>query len=86
VGDQPRDTEKQIKDMLFKFITKPNSIILAVTAANTDLAYSSGLKLAQEVDPNGTPTIGLLTKVDLMAQGTNVVDILAGRISPLRFG
>ncbi|KAI8451615.1 Dynamin central region-domain-containing protein [Phakopsora pachyrhizi] len=86
VGDQPRDIEKQIKDMLYKFITKPNSIILAVTAANTDLANSDGLKLAREVDPEGSRTIGVLTKVDLMDQGTDVVDILAGRIIPLRLG
>ncbi|KAM0792327.1 vacuolar protein sorting-associated protein 1 [Microbotryomycetes sp. NB124-2] len=86
VGDQPRDIERQIREMLLKFIMKPNSIILAVTAANTDLANSDGLKLAREVDPEGTRTIGVLTKVDLMDQGTDVVDILAGRIIPLRLG
>ena len=66
VGDQPRDIEKQIRDMLLKYISKPSCIILAVTAANTDLANSDGLKLAREVDPEGTRTIGVLTKVDLM--------------------
>ena len=66
VGDQPRDIERQIKDMLIKYISKPNAIILAVTAANTDLANSDGLKLARDVDPDGTRTIGVLTKVDLM--------------------
>lgn len=53
MGDQPKDIEKQIREMLIKFIEKPNSIILAVTAANTDLANSDGLKLAREVDPEG---------------------------------
>jgi replication fork clamp-binding protein CrfC len=86
VGDQPRDIEKQIRDMLLKFISKPNAVILAVTAANTDLANSDGLQLARSVDPEGTRTIGVLTKVDLMDQGTDVVDILAGRIIPLRLG
>ncbi|KAG5354250.1 hypothetical protein C0989_003763 [Termitomyces sp. Mn162] len=86
VGDQPRDIEKQIRDMLLKYISKPACIILAVTAANTDLANSDGLKLAREVDPEGTRTIGVLTKVDLMDVGTDVVDILAGRIIPLRLG
>lgn len=86
VGDQPRDIEKQIKDMVLKQIQKPNAIILAVTAANTDLANSDGLKLAREVDPEGQRTIGVLTKVDLMDDGTDVVDILAGRIIPLRLG
>ncbi|KAI4131375.1 MAG: hypothetical protein LQ338_001260 [Usnochroma carphineum] len=86
VGDQPRDIERQIKDMVLKQIQKPNAIILAVTAANTDLANSDGLKLAREVDPEGQRTIGVLTKVDLMDEGTDVVDILAGRIIPLRLG
>ncbi|GAB7360735.1 hypothetical protein MBLNU230_g0610t1 [Neophaeotheca triangularis] len=86
VGDQPRDIERQIREMVLKQIQKPNAIILAVTAGNTDLANSDGLKLAREVDPEGQRTIGVLTKVDLMDDGTDVVDILAGRIIPLRLG
>ncbi|KZO95750.1 VpsA protein [Calocera viscosa TUFC12733] len=86
VGDQPKDIERQIRDMVMKYIAKPNALILAVTAANTDLANSDGLKLAREVDPEGTRTIGVLTKVDLMDQGTDVIDILAGRVIPLRLG
>ncbi|KAI8604261.1 Dynamin central region-domain-containing protein [Dissophora ornata] len=86
VGDQPKDIEKQIRDMIIKYITKPNSIILAVTAANVDLANSDGLRLARDVDPEGARTIGVLTKVDLMDTGTDVVDILAGRVIPLRLG
>ena len=66
VGDQPKDIEKQIREMLFKYISKPACIVLAVTPANTDLANSDGLKMAREVDPEGTRTIGVLTKVDLM--------------------
>lgn len=86
IGDQPKDIEKQIREMILKQISRPNAIILAVTAANQDLANSDGLKLAREVDPEGQRTIGVLTKVDLMDQGTDVVDILAGRIIPLRLG
>ncbi|KAJ2612590.1 vacuolar protein sorting-associated protein 1 [Coemansia sp. RSA 1365] len=86
VGDQPKDIERQIREMILTYINKPNAIILAVTAANTDLANSDGLKLAREVDPEGTRTIGVLTKVDLMDKGTDVIDILAGRVIPLRLG
>ncbi|EGW31954.1 uncharacterized protein SPAPADRAFT_152200 [Spathaspora passalidarum NRRL Y-27907] len=86
VGDQPKDIERQIRDMIMKFISKPNAIVLSVNAANTDLANSDGLKLAREVDPEGARTIGVLTKVDLMDEGTDVIDILAGRVIPLRFG
>lgn len=53
VGDQPKDIMNQIRSMVLKQINKPNSIILAVTAANTDLANSDGLQLAREVDPEG---------------------------------
>ena len=53
VGDQPADIEFQIKDMLMQFITRENTLILAVTPANSDLANSDALKLAKEVDPSG---------------------------------
>jgi hypothetical protein len=39
--------------MILQFITRDNSLILAVTPANTDLANSDALKLAKEVDPAG---------------------------------
>lgn len=48
---------------------KPNTIILAVTPANTDLANSDALQLAREVDPEGIRTIGVITKIDLMDKG-----------------
>lgn len=40
--------------MCLKYISNPNCIILAVTAANTDIATSEALKLSKEVDPEGT--------------------------------
>lgn len=86
VGDQPKDIERQIRDMLMKYISRPSCIILAVTPGNMDLANSDGLKMARDVDPEGTRTIGVLTKIDLMDAGTDVIDILAGRVIPLRLG
>lgn len=53
VGDQPKDIEIQIRELIFKYISNPNSIILAVTAANTDMATSEALKVAREVDIDG---------------------------------
>lgn len=61
VGDQPADIELQIRDLCFNYINNPNSVILAVTAANTDFATSEALKLAREVDPDGEN--GASTKV-----------------------
>jgi len=53
IGDQPPDIEHQIRTMIMQFITRENSLILAVTPANTDLANSDALKMAKEVDPAG---------------------------------
>ncbi|XP_062545830.1 dynamin-1-like protein [Armigeres subalbatus] len=86
VGDQPEDIEAQIKDLLIKYIENPNSIILAVTAANTDMATSESLKMAKDVDPDGRRTLAVLTKLDLMDAGTDAIDILCGRVIPVKLG
>ena len=86
VGDQPSDIEHLVRSMCMKYITKSETIVLAVTAANTDLANSDALQMAREVDPDGERTIGVLTKLDLMDPGTDAMDMLNGRIIPLRLG
>ncbi|KAK6319828.1 dynamin-1-like protein isoform X1 [Coregonus clupeaformis] len=86
VGDQPKDIEVQIKDLIVKHISNPNSIILAVTAANTDMATSEALKVAREVDPDGRRTLAVVTKLDLMDAGTDAMDVLMGRVIPVKLG
>ncbi|NXV52011.1 DYN2 protein, partial [Uria aalge] len=86
VGDQPQDIEYQIKDMILQFISRESSLILAVTPANMDLANSDALKMAKEVDPQGLRTIGVITKLDLMDEGTDARDVLENKLLPLRRG
>ncbi|XP_061715148.1 dynamin isoform X6 [Cydia pomonella] len=86
IGDQPVDIEAQIKGMIFQFIRRESCLILAVTPANTDLANSDALKLAKEVDPQGLRTIGVITKLDLMDEGTDARDVLENKLLPLRRG
>ncbi|KAM4719659.1 dynamin-1a isoform 3-T3 [Anableps anableps] len=86
VGDQPADIESQIRDMLMQFVTKENCLMLAVSPANSDLANSDALKIAKEVDPQGMRTIGVITKLDLMDEGTDAKDILENKLLPLRRG
>ncbi|KAG8138313.1 hypothetical protein E2320_004214, partial [Naja naja] len=83
VGDQPKDIELQIRELILRFISNPNSIILAVTAANTDMATSEALKIAREVDPDGRRTLAVITKLDLMDAGTDAMDVLMGRVIPV---
>ncbi|XP_037246179.1 dynamin-1-like protein isoform X4 [Falco biarmicus] len=86
VGDQPKDIELQIRELILQFISNPNSIILAVTAANTDMATSEALKVAREVDPDGRRTLAVITKLDLMDAGTDAMDVLMGRVIPVKLG
>ncbi|XP_028313516.1 dynamin-2-like isoform X7 [Gouania willdenowi] len=86
IGDQPHDIEHQIRDMILQFITKESCLILAVTPANSDLANSDALKIAKEVDPQGLRTVGVITKLDLMDEGTDARDILENKLLPLRRG
>ncbi|XP_060632788.2 dynamin-1-like protein isoform X2 [Anolis sagrei] len=86
VGDQPKDIELQIREQIIRFISNPNSIILAVTAANTDMATSEALKIAREVDPDGRRTLAVITKLDLMDAGTDAMDVLMGRVIPVKLG
>ena len=47
------DIENQMRNLVLHYIRNPNSIILAVTPANTDMATSESIKIAKEVDPDG---------------------------------
>merc|ERR1711936_301325 len=86
VGDQPTDIGDQIKDMIMTYICRETCLILAVTPANTDLATSDALMMARTADPEGLRTIGVLTKLDLMDDGTDAKDILENKFLPLRRG
>ncbi|XP_068095992.1 dynamin-3 isoform X4 [Hyperolius riggenbachi] len=86
VGDQPADIESQIREMIMQFISRDSCLILAVTPANTDLANSDALKLSKEADPLGLRTIGVITKLDLMDEGTDAREILENKLLPLRRG
>ena len=78
VGDQPADIGEQIAVMVHSYAARPNTIMLAVTAANTDLANSDATQVAKHADPDGVRTLGVLTKLDLMDEGTDASDILSG--------
>lgn len=87
VRGQPEDMPEQLRAMCSEFIQDKNTIILAVTAANQDLAVSDAIQLAKKYDPTGERTLGVLTKLDLMDAGTDALDILSGRGAlPLKLG
>ncbi|XP_053166759.1 interferon-induced GTP-binding protein Mx-like isoform X2 [Hemicordylus capensis] len=88
VGNQPQDIGDQIKRLIKKFIAKQETINLVVVPSNVDIATTEALKMAQEVDPDGERTLGILTKPDLVDKGTEeaVVDIVRNLIIHLKKG
>ncbi|XP_060926110.1 interferon-induced GTP-binding protein Mx-like [Limanda limanda] len=85
---QPEDIEHQIKRLINKFITKQETISLVVVPCNVDIATTEALKMAQEVDPDGERTLGILTKPDLVDKGSeeSVIDIVHNEVIPLKKG
>jgi len=86
IPGQPADLPEQIRKMAVHYIANPNAIILCVSAGNTDIATSDGIQLAQEIDPEGSRTLGVVTKIDIMDKGTDAMDILTGQVIPLQLG
>lgn len=82
--DQPESLKEKIASLCDRYIREPN-IILAVCAADVDLANSPALRASRRVDPLGLRTIGVITKMDLVPpeQGAG---ILAGNRYPLHLG
>ncbi|XP_051762873.1 interferon-induced GTP-binding protein Mx isoform X3 [Ctenopharyngodon idella] len=68
-GNQPKDIEKQIKDVIEKFIKRQETISLVVVPANIDIATTEALQMASKVDSTGQRTLGILTKPDLVDKG-----------------
>ncbi|KAJ1506788.1 dynamin-like GTPase mgm1, partial [Coelomomyces lativittatus] len=62
---QPASLKESIVQLCDKYIQSPN-IILAVCAADVDLANAEALRAARKADPLGERTIGVLTKMDLV--------------------
>jgi dynamin 1-like protein len=78
---QPKNIKEQIRQLIGKYIEPKSSIILAVMPARPDIEADIALDLIKEYDPNGERTIGILTKVDLMNDGTDITNLLDGRVS-----
>lgn len=82
--DQPTELRTRIQDLCDKYIQPPN-IILAISAADVDLANSTALRAARRADPRGERTIGVVTKMDLV-DPVRGAQILSDKNYPLRLG
>ncbi|TID30503.1 hypothetical protein CANINC_000856 [Pichia inconspicua] len=83
-ADQPLTLKSKIREVCDKYLEEPN-IILAISAADVDLANSSALRAARKADPRGERTIGIITKLDLVDPET-ARSMLTNKKYPLKMG
>ncbi|CAM4734634.1 unnamed protein product [Leuciscus chuanchicus] len=88
VKGQPEDIGDQIRRLILKFIGKKETINLVVVPCNVDIATTEALRMAQGVDPDGSRTLAILTKPDLVDKGAeaDILQVLQGKVVPLKKG
>ncbi|XBW35904.1 hypothetical protein QEN19_001479 [Hanseniaspora menglaensis] len=82
--DQPAELKHKIRSLCDKYLQKPN-IILAISSADVDLANSTALKAARQMDQKGERTLGVITKLDLVSPG-QAAQMLLNKKYPLKMG
>lgn len=82
---QPPILRDKIRQLCDQYIRSENNIILAVSAADVDLANSEALKASRKYDPRGKRTIGVLTKLDLV-EAEYAAGLIANEDYPLELG
>jgi len=78
---QPKDIKSQIRNLLIKYISNPNNLILCVMPAREDIETDMALELVKEYDTKSERTIGVLTKVDLMNATNDISNYILDNIS-----
>ncbi|CAG8091590.1 unnamed protein product [Penicillium salamii] len=70
-----------VREMVLNYMRNPRSIMLAVVPANVDIATQEIIELAREQDPDGTRTLRILTKPDLVDKGAEdrIVELVEGK-------
>ncbi|KAK6515208.1 hypothetical protein TWF506_007552 [Arthrobotrys conoides] len=70
-GEDQTDGDVDIvADLVKRYIESPRTIIAAIIQAGNDTATQKIIKMAQKVDPSGDRTVGVVTKPDLINEGT----------------
>ncbi|XP_036386686.1 interferon-induced GTP-binding protein Mx-like [Megalops cyprinoides] len=88
MGGQPDDIATQIKSLIYEYIMNKETINLVVIPCTADITTAEALQMAQEVDPEGERTIGVLTKPDLVDKGMEerILSIIRNELIPLKRG
>jgi interferon-induced GTP-binding protein Mx1 len=77
-----------VNNLLDRYLKQERTIILAVIPSNVDIATVDILERANNADPEGVRTIGVLTKPDTIGEGNEeeVMHVVLGLRKPLKLG
>jgi len=80
-GVTTKADRQMVQHMVHSYMENARSVMLTVCPANADIATQEILSMAEEWDPEGLRTLGVLTKPDLVDAGAeaSVMDLVAGR-------
>lgn len=78
LNNAQEDIHDATVNLVKKYISNEQMIILCVIPAVDDFANSEAIKLAKSVDTDGKRTLGVVTKVDLAKNDVKITDKLRG--------
>jgi GTPase SAR1 family protein len=81
------DVERRTTELTRRMISNnEDTLVLVVLPATDDFHNSKALKIAEEEDPEGKRTIGVVTKVDNLPPGSDLAHRMSGDEIDLRHG
>ena len=79
---------EMVEHMVHSHVKNPRSVMLTVVLAKVDIATQEILEKAEEIDPDGIRTLGVLTELNLVNKGAakNMMNLVEGRKHQLKLG
>ncbi|TGO89303.1 hypothetical protein BPOR_0115g00080 [Botrytis porri] len=88
--ENDENVEEVVSELVYSYMRRPRTIILAVVSALNDRALQAVLKQVKAVDPHGRRTIGLITKPDTLFEDSesekDFVKLALNEVTQLRLG
>lgn len=69
-NDKDSASPALVKSLAQRYMKQPRTLILAIVSAKSDYATQEILKTLQETDPDGSRTMGVITGLDTVEQGS----------------